>query len=132
MLFFFELLDANGERVFQPAFWRKGGQECPRSVTLTHLSFSFYDCKRAHGDEATAQGGIVPRWLSGFLSSDGCHMALGDISIAEVMFFGFSLDHMAEEVGDFGIGGAGADDAEQVEFEVTAEAWAQFPVAGQA
>jgi hypothetical protein len=59
-------------------------------------------------------------------------MALGDIAVAKVMFFGFSLDHMAEEVGDFGIGGAGAEDAEEVEFEVTTETWAQFPIAGQA
>jgi hypothetical protein len=30
---------------------------------------------------AAAGGGIIPRRLSGFLSSDGCHMAVGDIAV---------------------------------------------------
>ncbi len=52
--FFFDLLDANGARVFQPAFRRKrrtgmSALRCPHSFVRTPLSF-FFDLLDANGE----------------------------------------------------------------------------------
>lgn len=65
------------------------------------------------------------------LSADGHHFPARLVVVSKVVFFRFLGNDVSDVIGEFFIGTSLADGGEEVELEVTSEAWAEFAVASQ-
>jgi hypothetical protein len=65
------------------------------------------------------------------LSPDCDHPTTGLVIVTEIMLFGFSFHYFTEELSQLLVACAFAHGALDIEFEMAAETWPQFPFTGK-
>src|SRR5256885_16457539 len=73
-----------------------------------------------------------PRYASAVSPANRDHHPAGLVAFTEIVLLRFALDNVDEKLPELGVGRARPQHFHDVEFEITAEAWPQFPVASEA